>query len=117
VAVGFVFIRLSDVAASSKLDLDVLYLGEPSDARTTDFNSFLSDRFANVRVMNPAEFAPNESDADFDVLLLDWHQGEGDFPPASSFLGDEGELRTPAVLLGSAGLLHAVASEVRGGFG
>ena len=103
--------------AASKLDLDVLYLGNITSERTDDFRSFLLERFGTARVMDKAEFVPNRTDADIDVILLDWHQGGDEFPPPSSFLGAWGELKTPAVLLGSAGLLHAVATEVRGGFG
>ena len=67
--------------------------------------------------MDREEFKVDAVDASVDVILLDWHQGEGDFPPPKSYLGAWGELKTPAVLLGSAGLLHAVADELLGGFG
>ena len=77
----------------------------------------MRQHFARVTVMDREAFKVAELDPGVDVVLLDWHQGEGDFPPARSYLGAWGELKTPAVLLGSAGLLHAVADELLGGFG
>lgn len=103
--------------ASSKIDLDVLYLGVMDDSRTADFHNFLSERFTRVETMDRDDFLAKASTLEADVVLLDWHQGESAFPSDSSFLGAWGELKIPAVLLGSAGLLHSVATEVRGGFG
>jgi hypothetical protein len=103
--------------ASSKINLNILYLGVSSDARTADFRDFLSGHFSSVQVMERSKFDVSDSTVKADVILLDWHQGEGEFPPKSSFLGAWGELKTPAVLLGSAGLLHSVAANLLGGFG
>ncbi len=116
--VAVVSVTLSHAAWSApKIDLNVLYLGVPADTRTADFSAFLSEHFTNAQSMDREAFKAKAPDPDVDVVLLDWHQGEGPFPARKSYLGKWGELKTPTVLLGSAGLLHAVASELRGGHG
>lgn len=113
-------LALSAVVGAQELarrsTLRVLYVGEADRTdRTTAFESFLRERFADVRTVTHAELT-HEAAGQADVVLLDWHQG-GQFPPARSPLGSREEWSRPTVLLGSAGLLTACAWEVFGGSG
>jgi hypothetical protein len=99
-------------------NLKVLYVGNATSARATDFKAFLSTNVARVEVAARVGFDPALA-SQFDVVLLDWPQSEsrGEFPPKKSPLGERNAWTKPTVLLGSAGLHMAIVWDVKGGFG
>src|SRR6266436_8296979 len=96
-------------------DLRVLYVGKE---RAADFVKFLTGKVAVVTARTRSEFQPSEA-RDFDVVLLDWPQGEEtrDMRKLGSPLGQREQWSRPTVLLGSAGLNLAVAWKLKGGSG
>jgi hypothetical protein len=95
------------------------FVGDRDAPRTAAFVAFLRERFASVEVMarGGGDVAAMQR---ADVVLLDWPQGdEARSKRAAGWspLGPREDWRTPAVLLGSAGLNLAGAWQVRGGFG
>jgi hypothetical protein len=118
----FAFVVLTAAAsvcaqdAPERLPHKVTILGD-EDKRTEDFAALLRQRFADVKVekhgVDPATLRAR------DVVVLDWKQSvealrKGDMHCP---LGEREEWTTPAVLIGSAGLMLACCWDVLGGFG
>jgi hypothetical protein len=57
--------------AADKLDLKVLYAGNPGSARAKNFVSFLNGHFAKVGETSYERFTPDEA-KDYDVVIFDW---------------------------------------------
>jgi hypothetical protein len=104
------------VASGSDSPRRVLFVGTPDSPRTTSFVELLEKHFARVRVADRKTFDPSSAD-DADVVLLDWSQGEANFPNDPSPFGDRKAWRKPTVFLGSAGLLVAMQWRIIGGSG
>ncbi len=97
--------------------LKVMYIGDAGSTRAKQFESFLRQNVAEVRVAARRSFTPAEA-TNFDVVLLDWPQpAEQDWKTGRSPLGPRAQWNKPTVLLGSAGLNLAVVWKVRGGSG
>ena len=113
-----VSVALTDEAlGADKIPLRVLYLARnESEVRTKEFLSFLSEYFEDARTVLRSEFAA-ENAKNFDVVILDWSQRERTNDKYDSPLGRLEDFNTPAVLLGSAGLLLAGPWNVLGGAG
>ena len=79
---------------------------------------FLSGKVAEIEAKSRADFKVSDAAA-FDVVLLDWPQGEEtrEMRKLRSPLGSRDEWEKPTVLLGSAGLNLAVAWKMKGGSG
>ena len=86
--------------------------------RTAEFIPFLKHNVAHVESRDRHQFNPADAAA-FDVVLLDWPQGEEtrDMRHLTSPLGSRENWNKPTVLLGSAGLNLAVAWKLKGGSG
>jgi len=96
-------------------ELKVLYVGSE---RASDYVGFLSGKVAQIEAKSRAAFHIRDAAA-FDVILLDWPQGEEtrEMRQLKSPLGERNEWDKPTVLLGSAGLNLAVAWKLKGGSG
>ena len=96
-------------------ELRVLYVGSE---RAADYAGFLQEHLSKIETVSRADFQPKQA-AGFDVVLLDWPQGEEtrEMRKLRSPLGAREEWNTPTVLLGSAGLNLAVAWKMQGGSG
>jgi hypothetical protein len=96
-------------------ELKVLYVGTE---RTSDFVDFLKAKVAKIEARPRAGFKASDAEP-FDVVLLDWPQGEEtrEMRKLTSPLGARESWTKPAVLLGSAGLNLAVAWQMKGGIG
>jgi hypothetical protein len=96
-------------------DLKVLYVGTE---RTADFVGFLKSKVAKIEARPRAGFKASDAEP-FDVVLLDWPQGEEtrEMRKLTSPFGARENWTKPAVLLGSAGLNLAVAWQMKGGIG
>ncbi len=103
-------------AQSARFALDVVYVGTPDSDRGRAFESFLRERFASVRVADRTAWDPSTV-GEASVVVLDWPQDIKDMPPKHCPLGRFDAWSTPTVLIGSAGLMLAVAWDVRGGMG
>jgi hypothetical protein len=57
--------------AAEKIDLKVLYAGNPGSARAKDFASFLRRHFTKVGEINYDKFREAEAKG-FDVVVFDW---------------------------------------------
>ena len=103
------------VHAKELADLKVMYIGKE---RSGEFVPCLAEHVASVVAVDRSAFDPADA-ADFDVVLLDWPQGEEseDMKNLVPPLGPREAWNRPTVLLGSAGLLLAVSWEARGGVG
>ena len=100
-------------------ELDLLYVGSPDSARSGSFETFLSEHFANVRMIDRKAFDQSMV-GDADVVLLDWSQSEVDIMNMASItspLGERSTWATPTVLLGSSGLLIAGPWQTLGAYG
>jgi hypothetical protein len=94
----------------------LLYVGDSTSPRARDYQTFLNSNFARVEITSRRGFDPAQA-RDFDVVLLDWPQGSGSFPPGTAPLGKREEWSKPTVLLGSAGLLLSQTWDIKGGHG
>jgi hypothetical protein len=103
-------------AGEPLLALRVLYVGNSDSPRGREFASFLKQHFAQAESMARDKFDPAKT-REFDVVLLDWSQSDGDLSKTKSPLGNEKEWSKPTVLLGSAGLLVAGCWQLIGGAG
>ena len=114
-ALVFGMIATTTADAKDLRELKVLYVGSE---RTSDYVSFLSGKVAEIDVKSRADFKVADAAA-FDVVLLDWPQGEEtrEMRKLRSPLGRRDEWGKPTVLLGSAGLNLAVAWKMKGGSG
>lgn len=101
--------------ATELTDLKILYVGTE---RAEDYVEFLKGKVALVEAKSRSEFRPEYANR-FDVVLLDWPQGEEtrEMRKLSSPLGKREAWRKPTVLLGSAGLNLAVCWKTKGGSG
>ncbi len=99
-------------------NLSVLYIADGDQTRTESFRKLLATNVASIEVTERKGFDPAKAQP-FDVVLLDWHQGQGTRAEwkGPSPLGDRAAWNKPTVLLGSAGLNIAVVWQVRGGGG
>ena len=103
-----------DSALDEKIDLKVLYAGNPGSPRAKDFVEFLEQHFTQVTEADFGKFRENDAKA-HDVVLFDWtsiyprdDQGNIDqkkpggisMPPAPRLSSD---FDRPAVLIGAAG--------------
>jgi hypothetical protein len=77
------------------------------------YAKFLAAHFHHTKSDDRNGFDPERAKG-FDVVLLDWPQGERD---VKSPLGPKDAWAKPTVLLGSAGLLLAKAWQVHGAVG
>ena len=117
----FLLTALSGLISSSPsdarelADLKVLFVGAE---RSTDYVDFLTGKVAQIESKNRADFKLSDA-APFDVVLLDWPQGEEtrEMRKLTSPLGTREAWNKPTVLLGSAGLNLAVAWKMKGGSG
>ena len=101
--------------AAELAELKVLYVGAE---RIADYVDFLRGKVAQVESIRRKDFQLPDA-APFDVVLLDWPQGEEtrEMRKLTSPLGAREEWVKPTVLLGSAGLNLAVAWKLKGGSG
>ncbi|MEW6306153.1 MAG: hypothetical protein AB1705_22020 [Verrucomicrobiota bacterium] len=99
-------------------ELRALYIGDTNSPRAREFQGFLKANLATVETASRREFNPKAA-AGFDVVLLDWPQGEEARLDRQlrAPLGDRDKWDKPTVLLGSAGLNLAVAWKAKGGIG
>jgi hypothetical protein len=67
---GLAFFSPSMLAAE-KVEIGVLYAGNPGSARAKDFVSFLGQHFTEVRETNFEKFQPAEAKGS-DVVIFDW---------------------------------------------
>jgi hypothetical protein len=95
--------------------LSVLYVGNAATPRGREYAAFLQKHFRKAAAAERNGFDPKQAAA-FDVVLLDWSQGERPEKPMSP-LGPREAWDKPTVLLGSAGLLLAEAWDIHGGIG
>ena len=109
------FLGAGVTEAADLKDLKILYV---CDERPAEYVKFLTGKVATVTAQSFSDFKPGEA-RDFDVVLLDWPQGEAtrNMRKLSSPLGPREEWNRPTVLLGSAGLNLAVAWKLKGGSG
>jgi hypothetical protein len=79
-----------DVSAQTKpadkIDLKVLYAGQPGSAREKDFVDFLGRHFREVKTSDLAQFHPGAASG-FDVILMDY-DGDPFKAPCPNLLGD-----------------------------
>jgi len=101
--------------ANELRELKVLYVGTE---RASAYIDFLSGKVAKIEAKRREAFKVGDAAA-FDVILLDWPQGEEtrEMRKLKSPLGGRDEWEKPTVLLGSAGLNLAVAWKLKGGSG
>ena len=98
-----------------KVNLSVLYVGNPSTARGKAYADFLTRNFRKVEAAERKGFDVKQAEP-FDVVVLDWSQQERPEKPTSPF-GQKQSWSKPTVLLGSSGLLLAEAWEIVGTIG
>jgi hypothetical protein len=111
-------LALMSPEAAELRDLKVLYVGNATAKRASEFRTFLSTNVGQVAVAERNGFDPSRA-RDFDIIVMDWPQSErgGTFPPRKSPLGDRADWGAPTILLGSAGLHMAIVWDVKGGAG
>jgi hypothetical protein len=106
-------------SAADKIDLRVLYAGNPGSDRKEDFVAFLKQYFAHVGTIDFRRFKPGEATA-YDVIIFDWtsiteRPADGELArggsvtiPVSQVTAD---FDRPAILVGAAG--GEIASRLR----
>jgi hypothetical protein len=92
-------------SAAEKLPVRVLYVGDPSQARTQEFVALLSASFTSV-VAAPRRTLEAAAESAFDVVIVDAPRGHE--PPAVA-----PEWRRPTILVGSAGGRVAAARKLK----
>jgi hypothetical protein len=109
------FVATAPAHATDLAELKVLYVGSE---RFSDYVDFLKGKVAQVESIRRKDFQLQDA-APFDVVLLDWPQGEEtrEMRKLTSPLGAREDWVKPTVLLGSAGLNLAVAWKLKGGSG
>ncbi len=97
-----------------KLDLNILFVGEPDTERTKAFVSFLG-KYAKDVATAPMDGSAVELAKDVDVVVLDWlHSMDAeDHKP----IGERKDWNKPTVLIGHTGLNLSTAWRLHGGFG
>jgi hypothetical protein len=104
---------LGQTVAAEKIDLKVLYAGNPGSPRTKDFVSFLGQHFSRVDETNYEKFKADDAKG-FDVVIFDWtsiypRDKDGKIAPTLTSLhspktpGLSADFDRPAVLIGAAG--------------
>ena len=121
-AVLSVLAALSQTAsAAEKVNLKVLYAGNPGSPRAKDFVSFLGKHFARVGETSYEKFKADDA-REFDVVIFDWtsiypRDKDGKILPKMTTLNSPKSPRLPpdfdrpAVLIGAAG--GSVAGQLR----
>jgi hypothetical protein len=101
-------------AAAEKVNLKVLYAGNPGSPRAKDFVAFLGQHFAGVGETHYEKFQADEAKG-FDVVVFDWTSIYPRDPDGKIDSKREGGIHTPkaprlpadfdrpAVLIGAAG--------------
>jgi hypothetical protein len=102
-------------SAAEKIDLKVLYAGNPGSPRAKDFVSFLGRHFARVAETNYEKFKPQAARG-FDVVIFDWtsigaRDKDGISLPSPMSPKLSRDFDRPAVLIGAAG--GSVAEQLR----
>ncbi len=99
---------------ADRIDLRVLYTGNPGSDRMKDFETLLKQHFAAVKTADYRKFVPHDA-KDYDVVIFDWtttysrdesgkitwDDGGGFSAPQPPKLG--GDFGRPTVLIGAAG--------------
>ena len=99
--------------SADKLELRVLYTGDPENDRTADFTRFLEEHFAHVGSTSYETFTAEDADG-YDVVIFDWptiypRDENGEVLRDNFSLKMPGAPRLPAdwdkpsILIGSAG--------------
>ncbi len=110
---------LLPAGAKELAELKVLYVG---NRRAEEYVELLRGKVAQAESKERKQFAPADADS-FDVVMLDWPQGEIDWngrvdlDRLGSPLGAREKWNKPTVLLGSAGLNLAMAWQLKAGSG
>ena len=92
-----------------KIDLKILYAGNPTSSRTTDFVTFLDAHFARVETADLAKLSEEQA-GHFDVVMLDHDDRR---PPRPKF--SDG-YAVPTVLMGVAGAHIASTNHLKTGY-
>ena len=77
-----------EAPVKKKIDLKVVYVGQPETDRAKSFVKLFSDNFSKVEILNQEEFKA-EKTAEFDVVVLDQR------PAAAGFRGQSLPLPRP----------------------
>ena len=114
-ALLFGMITTASAHAGELRELTVLYVGSE---RASAYVHLLSGKVARIETKSREDFKISDAAA-FDVVVLDWPQGEEtrEMRKLKSPLGRRDEWEKPTVLLGNAGLNLAVAWKLKGGSG
>lgn len=99
--------------------LRVLWLGNADTPRAASFRDFLAHHFRTV-VAAARDGFERGTEQDFDVVVLDWSQGDVDIMKMRELrspLGERAGWTKPLVLLGSAGLLLGGCWDLTGTYG
>ena len=94
---------------AQKIDLDILYAGNPASARTQDFAEFLARHFASVETTDLAALTEEQARR-FDVVVLD-HDARR--PPRPAFSQGYG---VPTVTVGDAGASIGSTNRLKTGY-
>ena len=94
---------------AQKIDLDILYAGNPASERTGDFAEFLTRHFAGVETTDLAALTEEQARR-FDVIVLD-HDARR--PPRPKF--SQG-YAVPTVTVGAAGAHIGSTNRLRTGY-
>src|SRR5262249_41515199 len=83
-AAAFLAVATTGVADEpvQKIDLSVLYLGNPATPRGRAYADFLGKHFRKVEAVERKSFDPKRAEP-FDVVILDWSQAERPEKPMS----------------------------------
>src|SRR5688500_11689417 len=96
------------LSAAERIDLRVLYCGNPGSPREADFRALLQNHFTKVATANYETFTPRQA-AEHDVVIFDWtdgYDGKG-APDQTKWKFKVPEIdrsfTRPAILIGRAG--------------
>jgi len=95
--------------SAQKIDLDVLYAGNPASERTNDFAEFLTRHFASVETTDLAALTEEQARR-FDVVVLD-HDARR--PPRPRFSQGYG---VPTVTVGATGAHIGSTNRLKTGY-
>jgi hypothetical protein len=70
-AAFMLLLLVAPLSADDRLDMRVLYCGDPGSAREADFRSFLEKHFTKVTVGDLSKFKEDQAKAE-DVVIFDW---------------------------------------------
>ena len=94
-----------------KIDLKILYAGNPTSPRAADFTGFLREHFATVDTTDLAKFSVEQA-ARFDVVVLD-HDAETGAAPRPKLPKD---YAVPTLTIGSAGAMIGNTNGLKTGY-